>query len=253
VTDEPHKRYTRQARTGIKGEAFFEALVADYAIPHHIVGPKDIGIDYVCEWVHGDSPTGVLFAAQVKAFAVTPVTEPRHAGVETKLNELEKYTISNSNLTVDARTLCYWKGFGLPVYLFVVTHTAAAGQKHDRLDLYYKRFTPVLTKDEKQEDLCYYKVSAGSKFIAFARESEKRQGFARDLFIDLMRWSYYKGSISYLNPRKLGLQQFPEEEMVFHDLFREYSERVCETYSKTKKFLEEHCGQPSVEVGRTNG
>jgi len=247
VNDEPHKKYTRQARTGIKGEAFFEALVADYAIPHHIVGPKDIGIDYICEWVHGDAPTGVLFAVQVKTYTVGSGTEPQHVGVETKLNGLDKYTIANSNLVVDARTVCYWKRFGLPVYLFVVAHTPAVAQEDDNLDLYYKRFTPVLTKDEKQEDLFYYRVSRGHKFIAFARESDKRQGFARDLFIDLMRWSYHKGTIDYLNPRRLGLQQFPEEDTVFHDLFREYKERVCVTYSKTKKFLEEHCGQASAE------
>ena len=46
MSEEEYKKYTLQARRGIKGEAFFEALISDYCIPHQIVGPKDIGIDY---------------------------------------------------------------------------------------------------------------------------------------------------------------------------------------------------------------
>lgn len=57
-----YKKYTAQAKAGIKGEAFFEALISDYSLPHHIVGSKDLGIDYICEWVYGDKPTGILYA-----------------------------------------------------------------------------------------------------------------------------------------------------------------------------------------------
>ncbi len=57
MTDSGYKKYTAQAKAGIKGESFFEALVSDYSLPHHIVGLKDIGIDYICEWVYGDKPT----------------------------------------------------------------------------------------------------------------------------------------------------------------------------------------------------
>jgi len=118
---------------------------------------------------------------------------------------------------------------------------AATDQEDDRLDCYYKRFTPVLTLNERQEDLAFYKVNRGPKFLAFAQEAEKRKGFARDLYIDLMRWAYYNGNIAYLNPRKLGLMQFSEEERVFMDLFGNYKDRVCETFSKAKRFLQTQC------------
>ncbi|MGH8067350.1 MAG: hypothetical protein ACRERE_19385 [Candidatus Entotheonellia bacterium] len=66
IDNESYKRYTIQAKRWIKGEAFFEALISDYSLPHHIVSPKDVGIDYICEWVYGDRPTGILYAVQVK-------------------------------------------------------------------------------------------------------------------------------------------------------------------------------------------
>ena len=249
MNGETNKKFSLQARTCIKGEAFFESLITDYAIPHHIVGQKDIGIDYICEWVHGDDPTGVLFAAQIKAFTITAATEPRPMVVAKNLNGLDHYTIANSNLTVPPETLRYWKGLGLPMYLFAVARTPAGEHGHDTLDCYYKRFTPVLTLDEPQETLCYYKVNQGAKFIAFAQEPEQRLGFARDLYIDLMRWAYYKGSIAYLNPHKMGLMQFGEEEKVFKDLFGNYKDRVCATFAKTKRFLEANCPDAIAGTG----
>jgi hypothetical protein len=243
--NEDYKKYTLQARTGIKGEAFFEALIADYALPHQIVGPKDIGIDYICEWVFGDKPTGILFGTQVKTFSIASAT-PQPDGVESTLNGLERFRIDNRNLTIDEKTLRYWKGLGLPMYLFAVVNTPAVDGVDDRLDCYYKRFTSVLTSTETQEQLVFYKANRGAKFRAFANDSNQ-QGFARDLFIDYMRWAYYKGTIAYLNPRTLGLNQFPQENMVFDDLLGEYRQQVCETYLKTKQFLDEYCARRTSE------
>src|SRR2546428_458776 len=104
--------------------------------------------------------------------------------------------------------------------------------------MYYKRFTHVLTKNGTQENERFYRVDHGMRFKAFADDDRKTQGFARDLFIDLMRWSYYKGSIAWMNPRKLGLQQFPEKDNVFNDLFRDYQSQICDTYAHTRKHLE---------------
>jgi hypothetical protein len=36
MADDDWKRYTESARRGIKGEAFFESLVVDHAIPHRV-------------------------------------------------------------------------------------------------------------------------------------------------------------------------------------------------------------------------
>src|SRR5690606_25538675 len=120
------KQFSLRARNCIRGEAFFELLITQYAIPHHITGQQDIGVDYVCEWVHGNNPSGVLFGAQIKALTVTPSATPQHVGSETEWNGLEKYTLSASHLIIDPRTLRYWKGLGLPMYLFVVVHTPAS-------------------------------------------------------------------------------------------------------------------------------
>jgi hypothetical protein len=170
MTDCDYKKYTAQAKAAVKGEAFFEALVSDYSVPHHIVGSKDIGIDYICEWVYGDRPTGTLYAVQVR-------------------------TLSDRSVK------------------------------------------PALTTARTQDEEDFYKVNEGTTFLAFSDPQSKRYGFARDLFIDTMRCSYSKGSISYLSPRTLGLEQFPEEDAVFGDLFEEYSESILRTYQKTREYI----------------
>jgi hypothetical protein len=121
---ETYKKFTIQAKRGIKGEAFFESLVSDYCIPHHITGPKDVGLDYICEWVWGDRPTGRLFAVQVKTFSEENA-KPEHVGFELALNGLETFRIRNEHLKIDDRTLDYWRGLGLPVHLFVVVQGPA--------------------------------------------------------------------------------------------------------------------------------
>jgi hypothetical protein len=213
-------------------------LISDYSIPHHIVGPKDIGIDYICEWTYGDKPTGVLYAVQVKTFPESNA-KPKLID-EVQLNGLKKYGISNQHLIIDDRTLQYWKGLGIPVYLVAIIQSEALSNEQ-RLNCYYKRFTPVLTGSTEQKKLDFSKVNDGTSFIAFAHPTENALGFARDLYIDYMRWSYYKGFITYLPPKTIGLNQFPDEDGVFVDLFKDYKDRVCLTYTKTKSFLEQHC------------
>ena len=83
MVDSDYKKYTAQAKAAIKGEAFFETLVSDYSVPHRIKGPKDVGIDYICEWVYGDKPTGILYAVQVKTFSSQNV-KPRDLGIKSR-------------------------------------------------------------------------------------------------------------------------------------------------------------------------
>lgn len=235
-----YKKYTQQAKRGIKGEAFFESLVSDYCIPHQIIGPKDIGIDYICEWVHGDRPTGVLFAAQIKTFSEKTVNI-KFDKVEEGLNGLERYEIHNNLLKIDYRTLLYWQGLGIPVNLFVIIQKIAR-ESYIELDCYYKRFTPILTTDIKKyedEDFykLYYKVNRGNHFIAFLDSVKRTQGFTRDLFIDYVRWNYYKGSLVFLDPRTIGLEQF-DVDSLFQGLFKTYEKQIRSTYAKTGKYLE---------------
>ncbi len=238
MTNNEYKQVTAQAKAGIKGEAFFESLVSDYSLPHHIVGSKDLGIDYICEWVYGDRPTGILYAVQVKTLSQQNV-KTNDLGPDPR-NQLHKYRIKHKRLEINGRTQQYWRGLGMPVYLFVIVYSESHGQG-GRFDCYYKRFTPILTTNTTQEQVDFYKVNDGTTFLAFADRNERRDGFARDLFIDLMRCSYSKGSISYISPRTIGLEQFPEEDAVFGELFEEYRENIRITYDKTRMFLE-HLG-----------
>ena len=165
-----YKRYTIQARTGIRGEAFFELLVCNHCLPHHIVGSKDVGIDYICEWVYGDKPTGVLFAVQVKTFSKNKKYTPQYKGVEQGRNELCRYEIHNTNLRVSKKTLHYWKGLGMPVYLFAIIQKSD-NNEGEIPDCYYKRFTEIMTNEKMNGKYEYhsqfYRVNQGSSFIAF--------------------------------------------------------------------------------------
>jgi hypothetical protein len=240
-------KYSVQARTCIKGESFFESLIAEYAIPHQVIGQKDIGVDYICEWAYEEEPSGILFAVQVKTFTVDDDNKLKSLGItDPRLNALEAFSISNSNLVIKQPTLEYWKGLGLPTYLFVVANWKGEGTKPDEMRMFYKRFTPVLTGNSPQADERFYRVDIGARFRAFADEVNQTQGFARDLFVDLMRWSYYKGNISWMSPRRLGLRQFPEKHNVFHEFFEAYKPQICETYKQTKEYLEKHCGYGST-------
>jgi len=238
MTDNEYKQVTAQAKAGIKGEAFFESLVSDYSLPHHIVGSKDLGIDYICEWVYGDRPSGILYAVQVKTFSQQNV-RINDLGRDWR-NQLCRYSIGHARLQINARTQRYWRGLGMPVYLFIIVYSESQGHS-GRLDCYYQRFAPILTTNTTQEQAYFYKVNDGTTFLAFADQNTKTGGFARDLFIDLMRCSYSKGSISYISPRIMGLEQFPEEDAVFSELFGEYREIIRITYDKTRRFLE-HSG-----------
>lgn len=237
MSDENCKQYTEKAQKCIKGESFFKMLVAGFCLPHKIEEKLDLGIDFICEWVYGSRPTGVLFAVQVRYVTA----EPKYKGIEDKkgFNGLEKFSISHSNLKISNETLNYWKGLAIPSYLFVIV------PKDSQTGCYYKRFTPVVTKRDNPGKLHFYKVNDGTEFFAFRGANKKIGGFgfSRDLYVDYMRWNYYKGSISYLNPRKIGLQQYPakEEGVIFYDLFEDYHPQICSTYQKTKLLLEKWC------------
>ena len=249
MTGSDYKKYTTQAKAAIKGEAFFEALVSDYSIPHHVVGLKDVGIDYICEWVFGDKPTGVLFAVQVKTLSAR-YAKPESLGINKGHNELNSFKITNHHLDIDEKTLKYWRGLGMPVYLFAIIYPALEGHG-EQLNCYYKRFTRVLTTNKTQEEECFYQVNRDTNFLAFVDPVSNRFGFARDLYIDLMRCLYYKGSISYISPRTLGLEQFPESDVVINDLFKEYEDNIYKTIEQTEELIEQvknNRAIPSAEI-----
>ncbi len=241
MNNQTYKKYTDQAKRAIKGEAFFESLVSEYSLPNQIVGLKDIGIDYICQWVSGNKPTWILYGVQVKTFSKKSA-KPKHKGKEEKgFNELEKYEINNSNLQIDTNTLHFWQTLGMPIYLFAIC------DEGKELSCYYKRFTPVLTQENvDQSQMFFYKVNQGSSFFVFADSEKRTGGFARDLFIDYIRWNYYKGSIAYFNPRSIGLKQFPDHKhVIFKDLLDIYKGKILPTYDQMRGFLERY-GESNV-------
>ena len=237
MAEEDYKKYTIQAKRGIKGEAYFESLISDYSIPHHVTGPKDVGIDYFCEWVFDDRPTGVLFAVQIKTFSEKNIRK-KYKGVAKKFNGLSEYRLVNSLLKIDDNTIHYWKGLAIPIFLFVVTIKTTS--RSEKLNCYYKRYTPYLSSSsELTEDFFYesfFKVNKENTFLAFKDPNSRTQGFARDLFIDYIRWNYYKGSIAYLNPRHIGLNQFPVDN-IFPEFFEQYKDAILTTFLKTQAYL----------------
>ena len=234
--EEDYKHFTEKAKRGIKGESFFESLIAEYSIPIQVAGLKDVGIDYICQWVVDDKPTEVLFAAQVKTFSSKTAT-PEHVGKDQN-NGLEEYRIRKPNFSNSKfkKNLAYWRTLGMPIYLFAIYD---AGPK---LTCYYKRFSRHLTVRDSEIDFQteFYKVSDDNAFLAFADSERKCGGFARDLFIDYIRWIYSKGLLTYPNPRRIGLEQFPEgvdKSIVFVDILKPYLSEIRKAYSHTETLL----------------
>jgi hypothetical protein len=241
MTDAGYKQYAESARRGIKGEAFFESLIVDHAIPHRIARQNDLGVDFLCEWIYGDRPTGILFSAQVKA--TTSDTVPCKADGQSELNGLNEYTLTGAE-KIDEQTINYWKGLGLPAFLFYVIENATSGES--RLECYHKRYTPLLDGHSDSIDETgtkrFYKVSNGATFLAFADPKKKIGGFARDLIIDYARLSYSKGHIVQLTPRQLSFWPFPDKSnpdavLVFGELVGWHRRKIKETCDWTTGVL----------------
>lgn len=236
-----YKKFTDDAKTAIKGEAFFELLITDYAIPHHVVGAKDIGIDYFCEWVYGNKPTGILFAVQVKS---SQISNKNYVPQLVKCDErcgLGQYKISYASLLdikKNENTIKYWKGLGIPVYLFFV-HQG----KNEEMNCYYRRYTPFLTDPEGKDDAGeysqeFYKVNKGFSFLGFADKNKRRGGFARHLFIDYIRCNYANGIIVGLKDKmgKLGLSDFKDFSAVY-PLIEKHEDQIFKAYEETTEIL----------------
>lgn len=231
MKDSEFKKYTSQAKSGIKGEAFFEMIISTYAIPHQVSGSKDLGLDFICEWAYGDKPTGVLFGVQTKTFSKRSRLKNVSKGIENN-NGLEKYEINHRLLNITSKTMNYWKGFGIPIFLFTII------EKDNLFDCFYRRYTAPLTKREVASDRFYFKVNNKNSFLAFADENKRTKGFARDLYFDYLRCQYSKGAIIPISAEGMGLNGFPSN-AVFKDLYNDYKDKIKEAYSFTEKALSE--------------
>ena len=239
---------TKEIRQCHRGEGFFLSLLSEFAILHKVEGGNDIGIDYFCEWINQENSesTNTLFAIQLKTTKLDKIVL-NFTGEDKGISGLMSYEIKRKNKeglsvgsfdnTIGSRTVEYWRGFEIPVYLFVV----ALGEGDQENQLFYKRYTPILHKKEKSEEIKFRLVNKGNLFLAFADDVNKKGGFCRDLYVDYIRCNYERGAIIHKNPRDLGLNQFPEEQFFFKDLltdqYKKEAQKTIDWISKVQKEL----------------
>lgn len=226
------------SRTSKEGEGVFLSFLAKYAILHKVCTSDDMGIDYFGEWLNKTTDkslesTNILFAIQLKTSEKKNI-EASFIGKDKQYNQLNRYGLKRlikgkkqKYDNIKKTTIEYWKGFEIPVYLFVVSLSDSVNE------IYYKRFTPILHSTVKRDEEKFYKASNGTNFLAFATNNNAG-GFCRDLFIDYIRCNYKKGSIAYKNPRDMGLNQFPENpKTLFIDMVKkEYKDEIKYTYDR---------------------
>jgi len=194
---------------------------------HKIDSSKDVGLDFLCEWVYGIKPTQLLFGVQVKT---RDNKSFKFINKRSKLNLLPEY---KSSFTIKEDTLDYWRGFDFPVFLFVININ------NKDINCFYKRYTPILHKKEKENEAKFYKVNDKNDFLAFVPEKNFCGGFCRDLFFDHLRCQHNKGMLSGINPEDLGLSHW-KLDALYKGVFDNYRKQIRETlnkYNKYRKFL----------------
>jgi len=216
-------KYLKSKQTGNKGEAFFESLISEYAIAHKIDSSKDVGLDFLCEWVYGEKPTQLLFGIQVKTRNKKSF---KLIKAKSRLNSLPEY---KSSFTIKKDTLDYWRGFDFPVFLFLINI------EDKDINCFYKRYTPILHGKETEKEAVFYKANDKNKFSAFIHTQNFCGGFCRDLFFDNLRCQHNKGMLSGVNPQDLGLSYW-KFDTLYRGVFDDYKKQIKETFDKYNKF-----------------
>jgi hypothetical protein len=230
-------------RIGNRGEAYLEFIMSRHCLMHKIAGYKDVGIDYRCEWLVEDSPTRILFGIQVKTSDISNV-ELKPLGRNKGLNGLNKFEFAKTipSWKIKPETINYWFGFEIPLYLFFVLRSNSS------FNCYYQRLTPILHKKDKEKaadkiqnykgNELYKANDEKNEFRAIIDRGAKDGGFARDLFIDSVRCSYYTGSVKYRDAHEFGLKGW-EGNYPYVDILGEpdcpYIEKVGESLVSLKK------------------
>lgn len=216
-------KYLKSKQLGNKGEAFFENLISEYAIAHKIDSSKDVGLDFLCEWVYGERPTQLLFGIQVKTRTNKKLFLINE---RSRLNLLREYKCSFS---IKQDTLNYWKGFNFPVFLFLINIIDKG------INCYYKRYTSILHGKQKENEAPFYEVNNGNKLLAFKPEKNFCGGFCRDLFFDHLRCQHNKGMLSGVDPQDLGLSHW-KRDVLYKGVFDDYKKQIRETFNKYNEY-----------------
>ena len=155
--------YTDRKRKGNIGEAFVQYVLSSFCLVHKIDGSQDLGNDFICELTKGAFPTNILFYVQVKYWK----NKPQNPQIK--------------------KTIEYWKGSSIPVYLFWVKDNNKlpelnANMLNPKINvplLQYKRYTPIVHKNKEPKM---------KNFSSFTRRQ-----FLRDLMVDYARCLYKRG------------------------------------------------------------
>jgi hypothetical protein len=219
--------YIKNVQIGNKGEAFIESLFSDYAIVHKFEGSKDIGLDFLCEWVYEEKPK-IMFGIQVKTTG--SIDNFIEKGKISRLNFLEEFENSQipSFESIPETTLNYWKSFDFPIFVFRVLLT------EDKTLAFYKRYTTIVHGIDKEKTLPFYLANEGTKLKAYIPK-ERTWGFCRDLFFDHLKCQHYKGMLSGVNPKDIGLSGW-EQDTLYKGVFDHYKDKIRETYERYEKW-----------------
>jgi len=233
------KKHTTRNQLAIKGEAFVDSMLAGHALAHKIDRSKDLGLDFICEWLNRETPTGLLFGIQVKTRSAPTVIAGNP--LVSRLNGLDQFKIKFDGDKIDRRTLDYWRGFSFPVFVFLVHMDGGIA------DCYYKRYTPILHSSAKPEEEYFYKVWKDAQFLALVKRPSYvgTGGFCRDLFFDHLRCEHNKGMLSGIDPAKLGLNGY-KEDTLYEGVYNQYEPKIEETFRKYQRFFESRQAEPSA-------
>lgn len=233
------KQYITSHQLSNRGESFVENIISGHTLAHKIDRSKDLGLDFICEWVAGQNPTQLLFGIQVKTRS-NPIITPVDPLIS-RLNGLEQYKINFDGDGLNDDTFEYWKGFNFPVFLFLVHMNGAI------VNCYYKRYTPILHDSAKPTEENYFKVYENNLFLAFHERPGNLQtgGFGRDLFFDHLRCEHSKGMLSGIDPSDLGLEGYRNGDL-YEGVYNKYVPIMKATYEKYKIIFDDDSLNPET-------
>jgi hypothetical protein len=216
---------------------------------HKVIGHRDVGIDYFCEWLNGDTLSGSLFGIQVKTTErkdIKPAKQRKNSGK----NELDIFQMKPSSfIKIKVETVEYWKQLNIPLFLFVVIKNI-----QDNFNCFYTRLTPILhevdvstpNKIEKIRNGEFYLANTNADFNAVIKKQKMDGGFVRDLFIDSVRCAYQSGNILYKNPNDLGLNNWTPK-TVYADVLAEKDTQYVKKVKEGLLLLENVGGLITVD------
>ena len=127
---------TDSQKIGVKASDFFSSVFSRFCNVIPVPQDRDLGIDFICEIMNGEYPTGKLFNVQCKG--------------------TEEVKIKNNSITISIKvtTLNYWLIQSNPTFLIVVDY-----QNKNLYWSFPQEFLGSLNKDWKKQNTVSIPVS----------------------------------------------------------------------------------------------